>query len=61
MFLIARLSILARRHGFDFMQDDLTAWSAHPLQVKAVQTNGYDCGIWVLAAILSVLQGYETT
>lgn len=24
-----------------------------------MQTNGYDCGVWVLAAIAAALQGYH--
>lgn len=61
MRLVARLSTLARRNGFQGLPEDFTGWNAQPLQVRAVQTNGYDCGMWVLAVILSVLQGHETT
>lgn len=61
MRLVARLSTLARRSGYQGLPEDFTGWNAQPLQVRAVQTNGYDCGMWVLAVILSVLQGHETT
>lgn len=61
MTLVARLSIIAGRNGFPCIQDDFTAWRAYPLHLQGIQTNGYNCGIWVLAAILAVLQGYDTT
>lgn len=61
MRLIARLSTLARRNGFLGVQNDFEAWSAYPLLLQSVQTNGYDCGMWVLAVVLSVLRGYDTT
>ncbi|KAF7977559.1 hypothetical protein HWV62_3356 [Athelia sp. TMB] len=61
MCLVARLSVLAGRNGHSCIQDDFTEWSAYPLSLQAVQTNGYDCGVWVLAVILSVLQGYSTS
>lgn len=33
----------------------------HLLQIQAVQTNDYDCGVWVLACIAAVLKGYQVT
>jgi hypothetical protein len=33
----------------------------HPLQVQHWQNNNYDCGIWVLAAIIAVLRGWHVT
>lgn len=30
------------------------------LQTHSVQTNGHDCGLWVLAWIAAILRGYET-
>lgn len=61
MHLIALISTLASRNGHPCAQTDFTAWTAYPLQLQAVQTNGYDCGMWILAMILSVLQGYNST
>lgn len=29
--------------------------------MQAVQTNSYDCGVWVLAAIAAVLRGFDMT
>jgi hypothetical protein len=30
-------------------------------QIHTMQTNGVDCGLWVLAAIAAVLRGYQVT
>ncbi len=30
------------------------------IQVKPVQNNGYDCGLWALSWIAAVLRGYDT-
>lgn len=61
MCLVARISTLATRNGLLCAQNDFTAWTAHPLQLQAMQTNSYDCGMWVLAIILGILQGYNST
>jgi Ulp1 family protease len=29
-------------------------------QIHPVQSNGYDCGVWVLSHIASILRGYHT-
>jgi Ulp1 family protease len=56
MNLIARLSSIAhQRRGSDYR--DLKGWVAQPLIDHPLQTNGYDCGLWVLAAIVAVLRG----
>jgi Ulp1 family protease len=34
---------------------------AHKFQVDCLQTNSYDCGLWVLASIAAVLQGFDMT
>ncbi|KIK10554.1 hypothetical protein PISMIDRAFT_20283 [Pisolithus microcarpus 441] len=31
------------------------------LLLEPHQTNGYDCGIWVLAQMAAILRGYEVT
>jgi len=31
------------------------------LQLEPLQSNGYDCGLWVLAQIAAVLRGYDIT
>ncbi|TFK17498.1 hypothetical protein FA15DRAFT_734591, partial [Coprinopsis marcescibilis] len=35
------------------------SWVASPLVRKAVQTNGYDCGVWVLMVISAILRGFH--
>lgn len=30
-------------------------------QVDILQTNGHDCGIWVLASVAAILQGFDVT
>jgi Ulp1 family protease len=30
-------------------------------QIDVIQSNKYDCGIWVLAGIAAVLRGYDVT
>ena len=74
--LITRLSHVAfKRLGVP--RNDGGSWSAHPIvvsptkytwrpsfnkiQVKPLQFNGYDCGLWVLAQITAVLRGYDIT
>jgi Ulp1 family protease len=29
--------------------------------VDRLQTNGYDCGVWVLASVAAVLRGFDVT
>ncbi|KAG0694725.1 hypothetical protein DFH29DRAFT_791424, partial [Suillus ampliporus] len=36
---------------------DIKGWVARPLVVRPLQTNSYDCSLWVLAAIAAVLRG----
>ncbi|KAG2091619.1 hypothetical protein BD769DRAFT_1631979 [Suillus cothurnatus] len=48
------------RHEIDF-DVDFYGWVARPLIKTAVQTNGYDCGIWVLAMIAATLHGCHCT
>ncbi|KAG2121677.1 hypothetical protein BD769DRAFT_1629375 [Suillus cothurnatus] len=50
MKLIAWLLSIAQDHrGSDLI--DIKGWVARPLVVQPLQTNGYDCGLWVLAVI----------
>lgn len=56
MNLIARLlSIAHQRRGSHIV--DLKGWVARPLSINPLQTNSYDCGLWVLAALAAVLRG----
>ncbi|RDB29776.1 hypothetical protein Hypma_013855 [Hypsizygus marmoreus] len=59
MNLITSLVINANRHGHHLPVVVEEGWTAVPLTVRPVQTNGYDCGLWVLAAIAGVLRGYH--
>jgi len=31
------------------------------LQIERLQTNDYDCGLWVLASVAAILQGHNAT
>ena len=33
--------------------------SSHLLQARSVQTNAYDCGMWTILYMFSVLRGYD--
>ncbi|KZP28678.1 hypothetical protein FIBSPDRAFT_994208 [Athelia psychrophila] len=61
MTLIARLSCIARKNNQPCSQYDFEDWIAQPLLVEPAQTNGYDCGIWILAVVDAVLRGHDTT
>lgn len=40
---------------------NLDAWTARPILTEPVQSNNYDCGLWVLAQMTAVLRGFEIT
>lgn len=61
MKLVVRLSAIARAKGYTAPHESFHGWIANPLMIKGVQTNGYDCGIWVLAGIWAVLRGADVT
>jgi Ulp1 family protease len=56
--LVSRMVSVAqmRGHTIQVPTDHLTA---RPVCVQPLQTNGYDCGVWVLANIAAVLRGYD--
>ncbi|KAG2125361.1 uncharacterized protein EDB93DRAFT_1244054 [Suillus bovinus] len=57
MKLIVRLFNIARQHDRAFRVNiDFDGWIARPLI-----TNGYDCGVWVLAMIAATLRGCHST
>ena len=31
------------------------------MQVDAIQSNSFDCGLWVLAGALAILHGFDAT
>ncbi|KIM51892.1 hypothetical protein SCLCIDRAFT_142282 [Scleroderma citrinum Foug A] len=37
------------------------SWIAHPMTTEHLQTNDYNCGLWVLANTAAVLQGHDAT
>lgn len=60
MKLIERLLTIARqRHSG--VQIDLEGWQSRALNVNPCQSNDYDCGLWVLAAMIAVLRGRHVT
>ncbi|KAG1796136.1 hypothetical protein EV424DRAFT_1547219 [Suillus variegatus] len=62
MKLIARLLSIARQHDHVFnVNIDFDGWLARPLVTDALQTNGFDCGVWMLAVIAATLHGYHCT
>ncbi|KAI6025272.1 hypothetical protein BKA83DRAFT_4492027 [Pisolithus microcarpus] len=60
MKLVSRLFMIAVAKSM-VPERDLGDWTAFPVLLNAAQTNGYDCGLWVLAQITTVLRGYEIT
>ncbi|KAG1735673.1 uncharacterized protein EDB91DRAFT_1348200 [Suillus paluster] len=60
MKLVCRLLVVAHQRDKQ-VHIDLDGWVARPLTVKPLQTNGYDCGVWILAAMIAVLCGRHIT
>ncbi|KAG2054503.1 hypothetical protein BDR06DRAFT_1049502 [Suillus hirtellus] len=60
MKLVCRLLMVACQRGKE-VHIDLDGWVARPLNLKPYQTNGYDCGVWILAAMIAVLRGHHVT
>ncbi|KAG2096052.1 uncharacterized protein F5147DRAFT_747619 [Suillus discolor] len=58
--LIARFIAIARQHGHH-VHIDLEGWVARPLNIKCLQNNDFDCGLWILAAIFAVVRGSHIT
>ena len=58
--LIVRLRSLAALHNIPFTVP-LHDWTATPISADAVQSNSYDCGLWVLAGALAVLHGFDAS
>jgi hypothetical protein len=72
MYLMERMVLVAGQHGYliPFSKED---WTARPIQVlmlshyqglltvrqiRALQSNTFDCGVWVITYIASVLRGH---
>lgn len=61
MAFITSLVLCSNREGHPLHIITEEGWTAQPLLAQAVQSNSYDCGLWVLAAIAAVLRGKHTT
>jgi len=75
--LLRRLSCIAQRNGHCMMNlpTQITAYPVlvcsapsptyvrwmNKFQVHPVQSNAFDCGLWVLMWIAAVMRGFETT
>ncbi|KAL0569425.1 hypothetical protein V5O48_012542 [Marasmius crinis-equi] len=60
--IMRRLISMAKDHGFvsPFPSlSDLASWTARPLHIVALQTNSYDCGLWVLWVMAAVIRGFD--
>ncbi|KIN93816.1 hypothetical protein M404DRAFT_35711, partial [Pisolithus tinctorius Marx 270] len=58
--LISRMSFIASKR-LRVPRRDLGSWSAHLIICEPLQSNGYDCGLWVLAQVAAILRGYDIT
>ncbi|KAJ7575197.1 hypothetical protein C8J56DRAFT_1120069 [Mycena floridula] len=58
--LITRLVGLATSNGHSIDVDLGQSWVARPVLLEPVQSNGHDCGLWVLAVIAAILRGFCT-
>ena len=58
--LIVCLQSLAALHNIPFTVL-LHDWTATPISADAVQSNSYDCSLWVLAGALAVLCGFDAS
>ncbi|KAJ7924775.1 hypothetical protein B0H13DRAFT_1863641 [Mycena leptocephala] len=64
MVLITRLVALSNRNQHPLhvsTEDPSEKWVAHPLFTVGHprQTNGYDCGLWVLCMMAAIMRGYR--
>ncbi|TFK57975.1 cysteine proteinase, partial [Pluteus cervinus] len=60
MTLLARLTMIAQNRGMT-MDVPHEGWSVYPVVTRPLQHNDYDCGVWVLAFVASVLRGFDHT
>ncbi|KAI0628590.1 hypothetical protein C8Q77DRAFT_1067705 [Trametes polyzona] len=57
--MVYRLHRIAEEHGHAVADLERDAWVTYPLATRPLQTNAVDCGVWVLACIAALLQGYD--
>jgi hypothetical protein len=60
MTLIIRMVSLANRNSHP-LHVVTEGWTARPVSTCALQTNHFDCGVWVLACVAAVLRGCHVT
>ncbi|KAJ7582136.1 hypothetical protein C8J56DRAFT_1056275 [Mycena floridula] len=58
--MVYRLESLAQHHDKTMEPAD-GAWTVVPLNMRKLQRNSNDCGLWVLTTIAAVLRGYDTS
>ncbi|KAJ8077749.1 hypothetical protein PM082_002182 [Marasmius tenuissimus] len=56
--LVSCLAANAIDQGYE-IELKLSEWSSRPLVLSPLQTNSYDCGVWVLWVTLATLRGYD--
>ncbi|KAG2056565.1 hypothetical protein BDR06DRAFT_879872, partial [Suillus hirtellus] len=56
MRLVAQFLAIACQHEHH-VDIDLEGWVSRPLNVQCLQNNNFDCGVWVLATIFTVVHG----
>ncbi|KAJ7439132.1 hypothetical protein FB451DRAFT_1151843 [Mycena latifolia] len=62
MVLITRMVVLANRNNHAlYVSTEEECWMARPLFNIPRQSNGYDCGLWVLCMMAAILRGYAIT
>ncbi|KAJ7482778.1 hypothetical protein FB451DRAFT_1129761 [Mycena latifolia] len=63
MILITRMVVLANRHKHPLhVSTEEETWIARPLFTgEPRQSNGHDCGLWVLCVMAAILRGYTNT
>lgn len=60
MALVVRLVLLANQNGHA-LPVITSGWIARPTVMCPQQTNGFDCGVWVIANIAAVFLGFSVT
>ena len=60
MSFITSLVLCSNAEGHPLHVVTEEGWTARPLIAHPVQSNSFDCGLWVLAAIAAVLHGNHT-
>ncbi|KAI9062699.1 hypothetical protein FKP32DRAFT_1573466 [Trametes sanguinea] len=58
--LIYKLHRITDEHGYAGPGLDEEDWEAYSLVESPLQTNGHDCGVWVLACVAALLRGFHT-